>query len=290
MSPLDRLFECVMMHAVDLYYTSSPQRLSSHFNRFAGMPLLRPYYLHLLGLSTALAMMPSLSQAAETVGATVGVTPAAIGTVAGELGVNVQVFRDETVRTGPTGVLEIKFLDQTRLALGSNSSAKLDRYVYAGNSAKDVVISLSKGVFRFATGVSNKKAYWIQSPLAGIGVRGTNFTAELTAGYERYTIWEGAIEVCPRQRGLTVDQERRRTRCPILRRPGETLTVLPSGGTRTGGPPVTFAANCAETSGAALCGHYGGGRPGRDGQNRPPGFNFPTFNPPRQQPGTGVGQ
>jgi hypothetical protein len=253
------------------------------------MPLSRTLYLHLLGLAAASMMAPLSALAAETVGNTVGVTPAAIGTVAGELGVNVQVFRDETVRTGPSGVLELKFLDQTRLALGSSSSAKLDRFVYSGDRAQDVVLGLSKGVFRFATGVSAKKAYWIHTPLAGIGVRGTNFTAEIGANYERYTIWEGAIDVCPRQRGLTIEQERRRQRCPQLRRPGETLTIFASGGIQRGGPAVTFAANCAETSGAQLCGQYGGKRPGRTGQNRPPGFNFPTFNPPQPQRG-GVGQ
>lgn len=106
-------------------------------------------------------------RAAETIGNAVGVTPAAVGTVSGELGVDLPVYRDETVKTGPTGVLEIKFLDQTRLQLGSSSAVRLDRYVYAGNGrVDDMVVSISRGVFRFATGVSAKKAYWIQTPLA----------------------------------------------------------------------------------------------------------------------------
>jgi ferric-dicitrate binding protein FerR (iron transport regulator) len=246
------------------------------------MPLSRLSYLPVLGVLAASLLSSSGALAAEAIGDAVGVTPAAVGTVSGDLGINVAVYRNETVQTGPTGVLEIKFLDQTRLALGSNSSVKLDRFVYSGGQASDVVVGLSKGVFRFATGVSRKKAYWIETPLAGIGVRGTNFTAEISGAYERYTIWEGAIEICPRQRGLTTDQERKRQNCPVLRRPGDTLTVLPGGTTRRGGSPVIVALSCAQTAGAALCGQYGGGRPGRNGQNRP-GFNFPTFNPPTRR-------
>ncbi|CAM5766809.1 hypothetical protein LMIY3S_01946 [Labrys miyagiensis] len=269
-----------------LFYLRSSFRRLLRSNRFAGMLFSRLFYLPVFGVVAPLLAGAPASFGAETVGDAVGVTPAAVGTVSGELGVNVAVYRDETVRTGPSGVLEIKFLDQTGLALGSNSSAKLDRFVYSGGQAKDVVIGLSKGVFRFATGVSAKKAYWIHTPLAGIGVRGTNFTAEISETYERFTIWEGSIEVCPRERGKTVEQERKRTRCPVLSRPGETLTVLPSGGTRRGGAPVTFALNCAEAgAGSQLCGHYGGGRPGRNGQNWP-GFNFPTFNPPPRRGGT----
>ncbi|WP_448952276.1 FecR family protein [Labrys neptuniae] len=236
----------------------------------------------LLGLAFVGAVMAAPAEAAETVGNAVGITPAAIGTVSGELGIDVAVFRDETVRTGPSGTLEIKFLDQTRLALGSSSSAKLDRFVYSGGQAQDVVVGLSKGVFRFATGVSPKKAYWIQTPLAGIGVRGTNFTAEIGDNYERFTIWEGVIEVCPRQRGLSIEQERRR-RCPTLSRPGDTITIFPGSKSRRGGPPVVVTLNCAQTSGAKLCGQYGGGTPGRDRGQRQPGFNFPTFNPPQQR-------
>lgn len=246
------------------------------------MPRSRFLTPRFFGLAAACSLAFTSANAAETVGNTVGVTPAAIGTVAGELGVDIAVYRDETVRTGPSGALEIKFLDQTRLALGSSASAKLDRFVYSGGQAGDVVIGLSKGVFRFASGVSAKKAYWIQTPLAGIGVRGTNFTAEISDNYERFTIWEGAIEVCPRQRGLSIDQERRR-RCPLLKRRGETITIFPGSRSRRGGPPVVFSPHCAEAgAGAQLCGRYGG-KGGQNRGQRRPGFNFPTFNPPQQR-------
>ncbi|MDQ0393018.1 FecR family protein [Labrys monachus] len=249
--------------------------------------------LHLSRLrvaAVAMAMLAPLlpAHAAETIGSAVGVTPAAIGTVAGELGVNLHVYRDETVRTGPTGILEIEFLDQTRLALGTSSSAKLDRFVYAGSGrADDVVIGLTRGVFRFATGISSKKAYWIHTPLAGIGVRGTNFTAEITDTYERYTIWEGAIEVCPHERGMSIEEERRR-HCPVIHKPGETMTLSRDGRSRPGGTPVIFTAYCAETSaGSRLCGHYGGGNPSHDGQIPP--FHFPNLVPPPRSIGTDSG-
>jgi len=185
------------------------------------------------------------------------------------------------VTTGPTGVLELKFLDQTRLAVQSSSSVTLDRFVYAGaGRVDDLVLSLSKGVFRFATGVSSKKAYWIQTPLAGIGVRGTDFTAEITPSYERFTIWEGAIKICPRIAGLSVDQERRRV-CPLLKNPGNTVTLYNNGTKKLGGTPVTFTGHCAQASGSALCGLYGG-----DSLPNSQGHTFDQQSPPSPTPPT----
>ena len=115
----------------------------------------------------------AVAGAAENIGEVAGVTPAAKGSESGVFEVGTPVYRDETVNTGPSGILELKFLDSTRLALSSSSTVKLDQFVYAGNGRADtVVLNLGRGAFRFATGVSAKKAYRIQTPLAAIGVRG----------------------------------------------------------------------------------------------------------------------
>ena len=90
-----------------------------------------------LGSSSAYTVKAQFQNASGLVtGNNVLIGSAAVGTVSGELGVDLPVYRDETVKTGPTGVLEIKFLDQTRLQLGSSSAVRLDRYVYAGNGRR----------------------------------------------------------------------------------------------------------------------------------------------------------
>ena len=84
------------------------------------------------------------------------------------------VFKDEIIRTGKASSTQLAFIDQTNLAIGPSSSVKLDRFVFDGSTANQVVrINLLKGAFRFATGRLDKRAYRIQTPSATIGVRGT---------------------------------------------------------------------------------------------------------------------
>ncbi len=223
--------------------------------------------------------------AADNIGQAVGLTPAANGTVAGLLAVGAPVYRDETIRTGPSGVVELKFLDDTNLALGSSSSVKLDQFVYAGNGTADkVVVALGRGAFRFATGASPKKAYLIQTPLAAIGVRGTNFTAEITASYERYTIWEGEIILCPTLAPGAAPKGKgdKKEKCSSLSGSGNTLTLVQGGKGVPGGDPVDFPLNCSQ-GGGELCRPYGGsGNPVNPGDGR--GNGVPPSPPPPPPP------
>lgn len=223
-----------------------------------------------------------LAEAADNIGQAVGLTPAANGTVAGALSVGTPVYRDETIRTGPSGVVELKFLDDTNLALGASSSVKLDQFVYAGNGTADkVVVALGRGAFRFATGASPKKAYLIQTPLAAIGVRGTNFTAEITASYEHYTIWEGAIDICPAGLVLEKGKPAKKEKCSSLSTPGTSFTLVLGGKGQPGGDPVNFPLNCSE-GGGALCQPYGGDGPVNPGDGR--GNGVPPSAPPPSPP------
>jgi hypothetical protein len=84
------------------------------------------------------------------------------------------VFRNETVRTGADSNARLVFLDSTNLGVGPTSGVKLDQFVYVGESnGQKMTVNLAKGVFRFTTGVLDKKAYEISTPTAAIGVRGT---------------------------------------------------------------------------------------------------------------------
>ena len=75
------------------------------------------------------------------------------------------VFRNETVRTGADSNARLVFLDSTNLGVGPTSSVKLDQFVYVGESnGQKMTVNLAKGVFRFTTGVLDKKAYEITTP------------------------------------------------------------------------------------------------------------------------------
>jgi len=198
----------------------------------------------------ALLSFGSPSRADEGIGAAVGLTPAATGTQAGRISIGSQVFRDETVQTGPSGVLELQFVDKTRLALGASSAVTLDRFVYSGNKSDSIVLGLSKGAFRFATGVASKKSYQIQTPLASIGVRGTRFTARVTNGVMRVTLEEGGLDVCAKAGS-----------CASLNKRNETVDVYRDGTIKRVKTAFIPALYCSQGAGS-LCVSYGSNKVG----------------------------
>jgi hypothetical protein len=144
--------------------------------------------------------LPVTTSAQTRIGTTVGLSPLAEGSHAGSLVLGASVIQDEVVRTGPAGALELQFLDGTHLALDRSSSVKLDKFVYSVSRRGDqVVIGLTKGAFRFATGGLPKAAYRIQTPLASIGVRGTILTIVSQRNETRVSLDEGGATVCSRR-------------------------------------------------------------------------------------------
>jgi hypothetical protein len=84
------------------------------------------------------------------------------------------VFERETVRTGAESVAQLLFLDQTSLSVGPRSEVVLDEFVYNPSSnTGDVVLSATRGAFRFISGSQNPLSYKINTPVAPFGVRGT---------------------------------------------------------------------------------------------------------------------
>ena len=120
------------------------------------------------------------------------------------------VFRNETVRTGADSNARLVFLDSTNLGVGPTSSVKLDQFVYVGESnGQKMTVNLAKGVFRFTTGVLDKKAYEITTPTAAIGVRGTVLDIAVQGPDTRVTLVEGQALVCPRRPGVSFAQQER---------------------------------------------------------------------------------
>ena len=95
------------------------------------------------------------------------------------------LYHNELVETGDESATEITFLDDTRLAMGPESSMVLDRFVYDPDpSEASFIVTATQGVFRFATGKLPKKAYTIHTPNSTIGIRGTEFDLVVTPAKE----------------------------------------------------------------------------------------------------------
>ena len=93
------------------------------------------------------------------------------------------IYHNEIIETGDESATEFVFLDETKLALGPNSSLVLDRFVYDPEPGKaSFVMTATAGVFRFVSGKLPKKSYEIHTPTATIGIRGTVFSFVVVLG------------------------------------------------------------------------------------------------------------
>lgn len=84
----------------------------------------------------------------------------------------------DTLLTGNDSRAEIILIDDSVLKLGDNSELTIDEMVYEPGERSRGALTLTRGVFRMVSGKINKTAggtMTVYTPLATIGVRGTDF-------------------------------------------------------------------------------------------------------------------
>src|SRR5690606_35388775 len=112
------------------------------------------------------------------------------------------VYPGEMISTGPNSYLNIKFTDGGMVLLRPNSRFQIEEYRYTGttvdttergNSSPNVeaepednaFFRLLKGGFRAVTGLigkNDRERFRVRTPVATIGIRGTDFEARLCDG------------------------------------------------------------------------------------------------------------
>jgi len=108
------------------------------------------------------------------------------------------VAANNTILTDAAGRAAFRFVDDTRLSVGPNSSVRLDKFVFDGDtSPSSFVIRATKGLLRFSTGKGDHEAYRIQTPAATIGVRGTQFDVKIEGADVRVSVTDGEVVLCP---------------------------------------------------------------------------------------------
>src|SRR3984893_1082872 len=142
-----------------------------------------------------------------------------------DLSVGDNVRQNEVIEVSADGKGEFRLKDETKLALGPGSRLVLDKFVYdSDKKAGSIVLDLSKGAFRFITGVASKPTYLIRTTNASITARGTIFDLFILPDT---TVWlllhQGAIEVTSTK-----------SVCHVLDQPGQLLRVTSNGS--VGGP------------------------------------------------------
>ncbi len=118
--------------------------------------------------------------AAERVGEVTRIQKQADATTEGairELDTGSPVHLDDEVRTGAGARLEITLIDGTALTLGENATLVVDTFVFAAGQQNQLTATV-EGAFRFVTGqvgAAVDNDIRIATPLATIGIRGTDF-------------------------------------------------------------------------------------------------------------------
>jgi hypothetical protein len=109
------------------------------------------------------------------------------------------IFEHDIIETGSGSTGEMTFTDSSVVTLREGSEFKIDQYHYqpgAGSGGKSVM-SLIKGGLRTITGVipkENPDSYQLKTPVATIGVRGTQYSAYMGGRGLALKIDRGVIE------------------------------------------------------------------------------------------------
>lgn len=84
--------------------------------------------------------------------------------------------------TGQRGVAELHFRDGTQIIVGRESNFSVDRWQERRLVRNEAVFTLAKGAFRAVTGTITRRShrFEVNTPLATIGIRGTDFWGGLS--------------------------------------------------------------------------------------------------------------
>lgn len=156
-------------------------------------------FLALFGL--ALIQAPAWAGSAGEV--TFAAGDVRIGKLAGaEVSAGTTINEGDTLTTGADGHLHVRLADRGLLILRPNSSAVVSDYAFDGGkpSQARMRIVVSRGVVRSITGSWAKAApeqFRVNTPVAALGVRGTDFTVFTDQHTTRAAVASGGIVMTP---------------------------------------------------------------------------------------------
>ncbi len=108
----------------------------------------------------------------------------------------------DVLKTGIGGHIHLRMVDDARISLRPNSQLRISEYGYqAGEPGKTRIrLDLLSGTIRSVTGKGGQQAkdlFRMNTPLAAIGVRGTDFVAQSDDLITRVHVQTGAIVLAP---------------------------------------------------------------------------------------------
>jgi len=150
------------------------------------------------------------------------------------------VYEQDVITSGRTGNVEILFKDESVYSQGTDSSVSLDKFVYSDTpDSSTLLFNVGTGAMRYVTGKivkQNPDAFALATPMATIGIRGTEVFATVSPDQEEI----GVLTMDPTH-SVTVTSERQSVTIPNA---GLMTLVKPD---RTMSPPSPIPAEVRES-------------------------------------------
>jgi hypothetical protein len=115
-----------------------------------------------------------------------------------------EVVEGEGLRTGVESAIHVQFVDGSELSVEAESEILLSDYVFEPASGVDGEIQLTEGLFHFDSNGAEDSGIELHTPVATIGIRGTEFLVSVAADATVVDILEGAVEITPKGGGKSV--------------------------------------------------------------------------------------
>ena len=124
--------------------------------------------------------------------------------------VGAAVHVNDRIQTASNGLVHVRFVDEALVSVRPGSELQVLRYEYDKTRPEfsTVKFNLVEGVTRAISGDAARSArqrFRLNTPIAAIGVRGTDFVVSATEDTVRALVNEGAIVVAPYSAECTVD-------------------------------------------------------------------------------------
>jgi hypothetical protein len=119
-----------------------------------------------------------------------------------------ELVPEEALRTGAESTIEVKFVDGSELSVEALSEVVLSDYVFDPVAAASTgIINLNVGLFRFNSNDLPDSGLQLKTPVATIGIRGTEFLVTVTKDMTVVDIVDGSVEVAPVGAGTAITCE-----------------------------------------------------------------------------------
>lgn len=95
----------------------------------------------------------------------------------------IDLFRQDTLKTGADGTISVVFKDDTLISVGPNSELSVNEFRFSPAEGKFAFIArLLRGTSAYVSGIIGKlspESVRFETPVANIGIRGTKFAVKL---------------------------------------------------------------------------------------------------------------